>query len=325
MATATRVDLADQVQGTLSASNGGTGATSLAGASIEQTTNKNAANGYAGLNSSTLLTSGLLGSGTSSSSTVLTGGTTGAWTSLTRAIVPETVTTSSAGTLGLTTSSSAYVFTGTTATWTLPAVSGNTGRFLILESRGSGAVTLNPAGSDFIWLFGGTVTTYTIAAGGSLQLVNDGTYWNALSTDLAHNSAGILPAANGGTGQSSLTSLTLTTPTITGYTETLYNIGTVTTSYAINLANGTVQTCTLTNGDTCIFSVPTPTAGQSFVILVKQPATTGTGLATFPSGTVKWPAPSTPVMTGGAGKADLYTFFSDGTDWYANAAQGYTY
>jgi hypothetical protein len=121
-----------------------------------------------------------------------------------------------------------------------------------------------------------------------------------------------------------LTGLNLTTLSLTGvYTEDYYSIGTLTTSYTINLANGTVQECVLTNGDTCTFTMPSATAGQSFVMIVRQPSSTGSALVTF-SG-VLWSASGTPTMTTGANKTDIYTFFSDGTNWYGAYSQGYTY
>jgi hypothetical protein len=116
-----------------------------------------------------------------------------------------TVTTvSAAGTLTLSGGNQCYVFSGTTATWTLPVLAGNTGSNLILENRGSGAVTVVAAGSDHIW-FQSSITTFTIAAGGSIPLINDGAFWNTLALDLVHNSVGILPIANGGTDVGSVT------------------------------------------------------------------------------------------------------------------------
>lgn len=246
------------------------------------------------------------------------------WTPLffgSRVYTPETVTVSSASTLTLANTSSTYVFSGSTTTWTLPALSGNTGVMFMLENRGSGNITLNPAGSDHIW-FKASVSTMTIAAGGSLQLINDGTYWNALSLDLVNNAVGILGTGNGGTGQSSLTSLALTTPTVTGYTETVNALGTVTSSKTIPaLSNGTVLTATLTASTACTFTMPTATAGQSFVLLLKQAATTGGGTATFTS--VKWNTSGTPTQTSTAATMDIYTFVSDGSDWYGSYSQGY--
>lgn len=86
------------------------------------------------------------------------------------------VTTSSAGTLTLGTGI-VYVFTNTTATWTLPAVSGTTGRVYFLKNRGSGNVTLgtNAAANE---LYDTAATnTLTILPGQSIMLISDGTYF----------------------------------------------------------------------------------------------------------------------------------------------------
>jgi hypothetical protein len=155
---------------------------------------------------------------------------------LTNKIIPTLIGTpvvNSASSLTLTNSDSMYVFTGSSATtWTLPAVSGNTGVFLILENRGSAAITVAPAGSDHIW-FLSSLTSFTIAAGGSLYLMNDGIYWNTLSLDLVNNSVGVLPVASGGSGASTLTGLvkgsgtsamtavTAPTGTVVGTTDTM--------------------------------------------------------------------------------------------------------
>lgn len=135
---------------------------------------------------------------------------------------------------------------------------------------------------------------------------------------------GTLPVANGGTGQTSLTSLALTTPTVKGYTEQVQALGTVTTTKTIGaLSNGTVVTATLTASTTCTFTMPTATAGTSFVLLLKQPSSTGNGGATFTS--VKWPSAGAPTITATAGKMDILTFVADGTNWYGAYSQGYTY
>ena len=106
------------------------------------------------------------------------------------------------------------------------------------------------------------------------------------------------------------------------YTEAVVAIGTVTTASTISLANGTVQTATLTASTACTFTMPTAVAGKSFVLLLKQAAATGNGTATFTS--VKWSSAGAPTITATAGKMDILTFASDGTNWYGSAAQGYT-
>ena len=114
----------------------------------------------------------------------------------------------------------------------------------------------------------------------------------------------------------------VTNPTITNYTESVVAIGTVTTSNTISLTSGTVQTATLTASTACTFTMPTATAGKSFILLLKQAASTGSGTATFTS--VKWGTAGAPTITATAGKMDIISFVSDGTNWYGSAVQGYT-
>jgi hypothetical protein len=113
-----------------------------------------------------------------------------------------------------------------------------------------------------------------------------------------------------------------TNPTVTNYVEAVVAIGTVTTTNTIALTNGTVQTATLTASTACTFTMPTATAGKSFVLLLKQAASTGNGTATFTD--VKWGTAGAPTITATAGKMDILTFIADGTNWYGSIAQGYT-
>lgn len=110
--------------------------------------------------------------------------------------------------------------------------------------------------------------------------------------------------------------------TLGSYSETVVAIGTVTTTNTLTLAVGTVQTATLTASTACTFTMPAATAGKSFILLLKQAATTGNGTATFTS--VKWNSAGAPTITATAGKMDILTFVSDGTNWYGSASQGYT-
>jgi hypothetical protein len=131
----------------------------------------------------------------------------------------------------------------------------------------------------------------------------------------------------GTTATQTLTNKTLTTPvlsnpTVTDYVETVSVIGTVTTASTLSLASGTVLTATLTASTACTFTMPTATAGKSFVLLLKQAATTGNGTATFTG--VKFSVTGAPTITATAGKMDILTFVSDGTNWYGSFVQGYT-
>jgi hypothetical protein len=120
----------------------------------------------------------------------------------------------------------------------------------------------------------------------------------------------------------SVGNLTVVNGTYTNYTESVVTIGTVTTTNTLSLTNGTVQTATLTASTSCTFTMPTATAGKSFILLLKQAASTGNGNATFTS--VKWGTAGAPTITATAGKMDILTFISDGTNWYGTIAQGYT-
>jgi len=126
----------------------------------------------------------------------------------------------------------------------------------------------------------------------------------------------------GDTDSQTLTNKTLTNPTVTNYVESVVAIGTVSSSSTISLTNGTVQTATLTASTACTFTMPTATAGKSFILLLKQAASTGNGTATFTS--VKWSSAGTPTVTATAGKMDIFSFVSDGTNWYGSVSQGYT-
>ena len=163
-------------------------------------------------------------------------------------------------------------------------------------------------------------STSTALGVGSVEL------GHASDTTLSRSAAGVL-AVEGvdvvtTSGTQTLTNKTATNPTITNYTESVVAIGAVTSSNTIALTSGTVQTATLTASTACTFTMPTATAGKSFVLLLKQAASTGNGTATFTS--VKWGSAGAPTITATAGKMDILTFVSDGTNWYGSIAQGFT-
>lgn len=119
-----------------------------------------------------------------------------------------------------------------------------------------------------------------------------------------------------------LTTPTLTTPVINGYTEGVVAVGTVTSAATLSISAGTMLTATLTASTACTFTMPTAGAGKSFVLMLKQAASTGGGTATFTN--VKWGTVGAPTITATAGKMDILSFFSDGTNWYGSVAAGYT-
>jgi len=123
----------------------------------------------------------------------------------------------------------------------------------------------------------------------------------------------------GTTDTQTLTSKTLTNPSINDYTEGVTAIGNSGTTQTLSLAAGTVQTVTMTGN--CTFTMPTATAGKSFILIATQDGT-GSRTATFTS--VKFPSGVAPTLTTTATTGrDILTFVSDGTNWYGTIAQAF--
>jgi hypothetical protein len=120
-----------------------------------------------------------------------------------------------------------------------------------------------------------------------------------------------------GNTAASVGNVTVANTTVTDYTETVVAIGSSGTSQTLSLTNGTVQTVTMTGN--CTFTMPTATAGKSFILIVNSGA--GSYAGTFTS--VKWPSATAPTLTTTASRWDILTFVADGTNWYGNSAQAY--
>lgn len=115
---------------------------------------------------------------------------------------------------------------------------------------------------------------------------------------------------------------TLKNPTVNGYTEAVQALGTVGATATVGaLTNGTLVTATLTASTATTFTLPSAAAGESFVLILHQPGTTGAATATFTG--VKWPGGTAPTITATAGAIDILSFVSDGTNWYGNYAQAF--
>ena len=164
------------------------------------------------------------------------------------------------------------------------------------NSGGDGVTTLQSANTS-------TSATFTLPAA-------DGTSGQLIRTDGSGNLA----------FTSTLSGSTLEAATFTnGYTEEVATANT-SSAYTIDLANGSFQILTLTANAT--ITMPTAVAGRSFVLLLKQD---GTGNRTVTWSTVRWPGGTAPTITTTASRQDIFSFFSDGTNWYgATAGQNYT-
>jgi hypothetical protein len=159
--------------------------------------------------------------------------------------------------------------------------------------------------------------------------IRDGTYTMTTPKITGGTITGItdLAVADGGTGVSTSTGTTnvvlsntptLTTPVITGFTETVVVIGTVGASHTFVITTGTVQTATLTGSTPCTFTMPTATAGKSFILKLTQSAANMT-TATFTG--VKFAGGTAPTITATASAVDIISFIADGTNWYGSAIQ----
>jgi hypothetical protein len=194
-------------------------------------------------------------------------------------------------------------------------------------TNGSGSITIAATGGGG---GSGTVTSVglTMPSGfsvGSSPVTTSGTIavTTSLSGVLKGTGSGFAAAVAGTdyvtpTGSETLTNKTLTNPTITNYTETTFTANTG-TALTLDLANGTIQVLTLTGNAT--ITMPTATAGKSFLVQLK----TGAGSFTCSFNAVKWPGGTAPTVTSTASRMDIFSFFADGTNWYGTTVgQNYT-
>ena len=225
-----------------------------------------------------------------------------------------------------TTTAAAVPLTANLAPGELAINIANTDMALFAENASGTVVRLmnNPAGLKYPTADGtngqvvttngsGTLTfsTITVPTGVTIgtTTVTGGTNGYAL-----FNNAGVVGNTN------TFTSFTLSAVTVNdGYTEETVTANTG-TAYTISLANGTFQILTLTGN--CTFTFPTATAGQSFMMFLKQDAT-GSRTVTWPAA-VKWPNSVAPTITATASKGDKFVFTADGTNWLGSVA-GQTY
>ena len=188
---------------------------------------------------------------------------------------------------------------------------------------------------------GATGTTFTLPAGRSSLVFNDGTNIDdvvTFVTSLGNVSLSNV-TINGGTANgvtqsnvsiisgningvtsnaSTFSNATLNSAQINAYTEGITTGYTNTgNAYTITIATRTIVTANLSAN--CTFTMPANTAGKSFILFLKTGAGNWTGTFTG----VKFVSNTAPTITTTANRMDILTFTADGQNWYGNYAQGY--
>jgi hypothetical protein len=204
----------------------------------------------------------------------------------------------------------------------------------VVGTTNTGAVTLNIDGlgakavtrTGAIALVAGGMVTGQVALveydGTRFQLLDPNAFTDLLISGVLTYGGVTLTNAVTGTGNMVLATTptiatpVLTNPTITSYVESVVAIGNSSTTQTLSLTNGTVQTVTMTGN--CTFTMPTATAGKSFILICTQDGT-GSRTATFTG--VKFPGGTAPTLTTTATTGiDIISFVANGTSWFGNAA-----
>jgi len=214
----------------------------------------------------------------------------------------------------------------------LTGVSVPNGRKVILVSNGTDIVEAHNAVSGNATVGGTLVVTGVTTLTGAATLSSALTYGGVTLTNnvtgtgkMVLDTSPVLVTPNLGTPSAGVisactsTAMVLTNPTVTNYVESVVAIGNSGTTQTLSLTNGTVQTVTMTGN--CTFTMPTATAGKSFILITTQDGT-GSRTAVFTS--VKWPSGTAPTLTTTATTGvDILTFVANGTSWFGTYAQAF--
>ena len=190
-------------------------------------------------------------------------------------------------------------------------ITGGTANALSLSNVSINGGTANALISSNVSIVSGNINNITSNASSFSNVTINGGTANGLTSSNVTITSG---SANGITVSNS----TLVSSQINAYTEGI-TTGYVNTgsAFTLNIANSTIITANLSA--TCTFTMPSNTAGKSFILFLKTGA--GTNTATFTG--VKFVGNTAPTITATANRMDILTFVADGANWYGNYAQGY--
>ena len=170
-----------------------------------------------------------------------------------------------------------------------------------IVSVSNGNIAIAPNGSGNIQL---TPTSGNITLGATNFPTTDGSVNQFITTN--------------GSGTLAFTS-TLTGSTLTNYKETIYTGGTATGTITPSVANGNVQSITL-SGSITLNALGTPETGDSMTLIVKQPASGGpytlTSSMLFAGGTK--------TLSTTANAIDIISVVYDGTSYYASLSTNFS-
>jgi hypothetical protein len=170
-----------------------------------------------------------------------------------------------------------------------------------IVSVSDGNITIAPNGAGNIQL---TPATGNITLGAVNFPTADGSINQFITTN--------------GSGTLAFTS-TLTGSTLTNYKETIYTGGTTTGTITPSVANGNVQSITL-SGSITLNALGTPETGDSMTLIVKQPSSGGPYTL---SSTMKF-AGGTKTLSTTADAIDIISVLYDGTNYWASLSTNFS-
>lgn len=230
-----------------------------------------------------------------------------------------TSTATAGGTTTLSNVSSYYqIFTGTlNQTVVLPVVSTlATGWTFHICNNSTGSLSVQSSGSNTVITVPSQITAMCtcISTSGTTEAS-----WEAGFTDFttATGNGSVVLSTNASLSNVTISGGTVGNTTINAYTEGVIAVGNTGNAVTVNIANATIVTATLTAN--CTWTMPSNTAGKSFILLLK----TGNGGFTSTFTSVKWVGNTAPTITTANNSMDILTFVADGANWYGNYAQGY--